>query len=79
MFRDLKDTTIVLNTSRPTALSEEDGKDPRSKLKRSNNFQKSSTLRQNIIKLYGIIWGQCSPELQIELEGDPEYITKYLT
>ena len=35
-----------------------------------------STLWENIINLYGIIWGQCSPALQSELEGDQEYITK---
>ena len=29
-----------------------------------------------IIDIYGLIWGQCSPALQSELEGDPEYITK---
>ena len=38
--------------------------------------KKSSTLQKNIINLYGINWGQCYPELQSELEGDPEYITK---
>ena len=38
--------------------------------------KKMPTLRQNIIKLYRVIWGQYSPSLQRELEGDPEYITK---
>ena len=38
--------------------------------------KKIPTLRQNIIKLYRVIWGQYSPSLQRELEGDPEYITK---
>ena len=35
-----------------------------------------STLRKEIINIYGLIWGQCTPELHSELEGDPEYITK---
>ena len=35
-----------------------------------------STLRKDIINIYGLIWGQCTPELHSELEGDPEYITK---
>ena len=43
------------------------------------NVKKMSTLRQNIIKLYGIIWGHCSSVLQREMERDSEYITKYLT
>ena len=38
-------------------------------------IKKGSTLRQNITKLYGLIWGQCSPALRSELKGDPEYIT----
>ena len=33
--------------------------------------KKSSTLRQNINNLYRLIWGQCSPALHSELEGDP--------
>ena len=40
---------------------------------------KNINLQQNIIKLYGIIWGQRSPAVHIELEGDPEYITKSKT
>ena len=40
---------------------------------------KRSTLRQNIIKIYGIIWGKFSPALQSEFEGDPEYIIKSST
>ena len=45
-----------------------------------NQFvKKMSTLRQNMINIYRIIWGQCYLELQIELEGEPEYITKSLT
>ena len=31
------------------------------------------TLRQNIIKLYVLIWGQCSPAPEIKLEGDPDH------
>ena len=37
------------------------------------------TYHQSGISLYGLIWGQCSPAVQSELEGDPEYITKYPT
>ena len=38
--------------------------------------KKRSALQKNIIKLYRQVWGQWSPALQSELEGDPEYITK---
>ena len=61
-------------------MSAEDKKDPivvmiqTEEIKQS--VKKRSTLRQNIIKIYGLIWGQCSPALQSELEVDPEYITK---
>lgn len=34
---------------------------------------RKNTLRQNQIKLWGIIWGQCSPALRIEVKGDKEY------
>lgn len=39
-------------------------------------------LRQNQIKLWGVIWGHYSPALQIEVKGDDEYNgaqTKYST
>ena len=80
LVRDLKDPTIVLNKSRPTALSSEDKKDGIMVMIQTEEIKQfvknRSTLWQNIIKLYGIIWGQCSPALQRELEGDPEYLTK---
>ena len=63
--RDLKDPKIVLNTSSPTLLSAEDKKYPimvMIQTEEIKQFVKTiSTLRQNIIKLYGLIWGQCSP------------------
>ncbi len=34
------------------------------------------TLRQNLVKLWGIVHGQCTPALQEELSGDPEYAQK---
>ena len=40
---------------------------------------KISTLRRNIINIYGLIWVQCSPALQSKLKGDPEYIIKSST
>lgn len=30
-------------------------------------------LRQHIIKLWGVVWGQCSPALQAEIKGDEGY------
>ena len=83
LVRDLKVPTSVLNTSRPIALSAEDEKDPIMVMIQNeeikNFFQKRSTLRRNIINLYGLIWGQCYPALQSKLEGNPEYITKFPT
>ena len=37
--------------------------------------KKVYVLRHNMIKLYGLIWGQCYTSLQSEMEGDPDYIT----
>ena len=80
LVRYIKDHTIVFNTSRPTVLSEEDEKDLIMVMIQTEEIKqfvkKSSTLWQNIIKLYGIIWGHSPPALQSELEGDPEYFTK---
>ena len=64
-------------------MSAEDEKDPimvmiqKEEIKQF--FKKISTLQKNKIKLYRLIWEQFSPELQIKLEGDPQYITKSLT
>ena len=35
--------------------------------------------RQNIIKLWGVTWGQYPPALEAELKGDEEYTTKAYT
>ena len=61
MFVDLKYPATVINTSRPTALSAEDEKYPIMVIIQTEEIKKivkkRSTLRQNMIKLYGIIWG----------------------
>ena len=36
-------------------------------------------IRKNIIRLYGLIWGYGSPEIQSELKGNTDYSTHYLT
>ena len=33
-------------------------------------------LSQNLVKLWAVIYGQCTPVLQEEISGDPEYATK---
>ena len=75
LVRYLKDPTNVLNPSRPIALSEEDNKYPIMVMIQTEDIKqfvkKSSTLRQNKNKIYGLNWGQCSPALQSESEGDP--------
>ena len=38
-------------------------------------MKKRSTLQNNIIKIYGLIWGQWYPYLQRELEGNLDYTT----
>ena len=35
-----------------------------------------SVAKQNKTKLYGVIWGQCSPALQSELMGEPDFKEK---
>ena len=37
------------------------------------------TLRENILKIYGLVIGQCSPALRSALRGDPEYKNKSQT
>ena len=32
-----------------------------------------NVLRQNQIKLWGVIWGQCSPALQTEIKGNEDF------
>ena len=75
LVRYLKYPTTIFNTSRPLTLSEENKKDLIMVMIQTEGIKqsvkKSSTLRQKIIKLFGLIWGQCYPELQRELEGDP--------
>ena len=65
----------VLNISIPIALSTENKKYPIVFMIQNEDInyyvRKISTLRQNIIKLYVLIWGQCSPAPEIKLEGDP--------
>lgn len=39
---------------------------------------RKNTLNQNIIKLWGIVWGQCSPALQAKIKGDDDYATKFV-
>ena len=75
LVRYLKDPTIVLNIPRSTALSSEDEKDPIMVMIQTEEinqfFKRLSTQRKNMIKLYRIIRGKCSPSLQREFEGDP--------
>ena len=35
---------------------------------------RKNILKQNQIKLWGVIWGQCSPALQTELKGNQDYM-----
>jgi len=37
---------------------------------------RTSVAKQNKTKLYGVIWGQCSPALQTELMGDTKFKDK---
>ena len=57
---DLKEPTIALKKSRPTVLSSEDEKYQIMVIIQNEEIKKfvkkRSTLRQNIIKLYGIIY-----------------------
>ena len=75
LVSDLKCLKTVLNTSRPTALPAKDEKDPILVIIKTEEikqfFIKRSTLRKNIVKICGLIWGQCSPALHSELEGYP--------
>ena len=36
---------------------------------------RKNMLRQNQIKLWGVVWGQCSPALQTEVKGDDGFVT----
>ena len=68
LVRDVKNPMNVLNTSRPTGLSTGDEKDPIMAMiqtEDTNKYLKISTLLQNTIKLYELIWGQFSPDIQI--------------
>ena len=74
LVRDLKDPTIVLNKSRPTALSEEDEKYRIMVMIQTEEIKKFvkkiSILQQNTLKIYVLIWVQFSPALQSDLEED---------
>ena len=62
---ELKYPTTVLKTSGPTSLSNEYEKDPIMVMIQTEDIKqyvkKISTLRQNIINTYRIIWIHCSP------------------
>ena len=77
LVRDRKTPMTVLNTSIHSALSTQDQKDPiivMIQTKKIEQYVKNrSRLRQNIIRLYGLIWLQCLPALKSELESDPDY------
>jgi len=49
------------------AMKTEEGKD---------YVKRSHTLQNNLPKLYGLMWGQCTPGLQSELQGDLSYKEK---
>ena len=36
---------------------------------------RKNILRQNQIKLWGVVWDQCSPALQTEVKGDEKFTT----
>ena len=67
LVRDMKNPSTILNKSSPTALSTENGKYPivvmihMEQIKQY--FKKGPTLRQSRNKLYGLILGQCYPDL----------------
>ena len=69
LARDVKDPMAILNTSGPTALSNEDKKYFIMVMIQTEEFKQYvktvSVLRQNVIK----------PALQSETEGYPDYIT----
>ena len=73
----------VLDTSRLPELSTEYEKYPIMAMIQNEEIKKYvkkiSTLRQNIIRIYRIIWGQCSQALQREWEEDPDYKTHSTT
>ena len=68
MIRDLKDHIIVLNTSGHIALSAEEEKYTIMIMIQTEEinqfFKKMSTLRKDTIRIYRIIFEQCSSELQ---------------
>ena len=39
-------------------------------------MKRSCILQNNLPKLYGLMWGHCTPGLQSELQGDPSYKEK---
>ena len=59
-----------INTSGPTLLSTDEEKDPKMVMIQTEEikkYAKKSTLQQNTIKLYGMIWGNLPSALQSEL------------
>ena len=69
----------IRETARPTDLSSEDKKEPIMVLIQTKEIKKyvkkGSVMQHNMIKLYGLIWVQCSPSLQRKMGGDPVYMT----
>ena len=61
----------ILETARPTELSAEDKKEPIMVLIQTKEIKqyvkKGSVMQHNMIKLYGLIWVQCSQSLQSKM------------
>ena len=45
-------------------------------LENQDNTQMTNVLFASHVKLWAVIYGQCTPVLQEEISGDPEYATK---
>ena len=76
----VKDAEATLDKEKPQTLTDEQTRDVvfvAQKTEEAKDYVKRMrVLRNNIPKLYGLVWGQCTPGLQSELQGESEYKDK---
>jgi hypothetical protein len=76
-IKDIKDPLPFVESKMPTALTRDDISNPikvkilDEKIKKYVN--REETVISNKIKLYSLVWGQCSRALQSKIKGDPDY------
>ena len=74
---DRDDVFERIDAEEPVDLTEEEEKSKVKVLLKTEEVKKFGARRQlakdNLVKVYGLIWGQCSPGLQTAMKGEAGY------